>query len=139
MRARWRTLLLIVALALFFAPLAAWAQSAKIYRIGFLGVTSPTAADTQVGRAFREGLRELGWVEGRTVAIDWRSDNGARERLDALATELVRAGVDVIVTPNTPATLAAKRATQTIPIVFAGMVLPWREARWSAWPAPAAT
>ena len=71
-----------------------------------------------MGPGLPRGLRELGWVEGHTVTIDWRSAGGAPERLDALATELVRAGVDVIVTYSTPPTLAAKRATQTIPIVF---------------------
>jgi ABC-type uncharacterized transport system substrate-binding protein len=120
-----RSLGLIVTLALLLAtaPLGAEAQQAgKLFRIGF--VAGPDAADTQYGRAFREGLRELGWVEGHTVAIDWRPAGGASERADAVATELVRAGVDVIVTPNTPTTLAAKRATQTIPIVFASMVFP---------------
>ena len=63
-------------------------------------------------------------MEGHTVTIDWRSAGGAPERLDALATELVRAGVDVIVTYGTPPTLAAKRATQTIPIVFLSVTRP---------------
>ena len=120
-----RSLGLIVTLALLLAtaPLAAEAQPArKIYRIGF--IASPAAADTQHGRAFREGLRELGWVEGHTVAIDWRPPGVASERADAVAAELVRAGVDVIVTFTTAATLAAKRATQTIPIVIAGMAFP---------------
>jgi len=115
---------LALSVLLATAPRAAEAQQAgKIYRIGFLGA-SPADADNQYGRAFREGLRELGWVEGHTVAIDWRSPGGDNERLDALATELVRAGVDVIVTPSTPSTMAAKRATQTIPVVFANLVSP---------------
>ena len=113
-----------LALGILVGPLGAEAQQAgKVYRIGFLGA-GPGTADAQSGRAFREGLRELGWVEGHTVAIDWRSPGGDNERLDALATELVRAGVDVIVTPTTPSTLAAKRVTQIIPIVFAGMLYP---------------
>jgi putative tryptophan/tyrosine transport system substrate-binding protein len=104
-------------------PLAAEAQqTGKIYRIGV--VARPGAADTPHGRAFREGLRELGWVEGQTVTIDWRWTGGEIDRLDAVATKLVRAGVDVIVTGSTPATLAAKRATQIIPIVIAGMAFP---------------
>jgi ABC-type uncharacterized transport system substrate-binding protein len=67
-------------------------------------------------------------VEGQTITIDWRSPGSENERLDAQATDLVRAGVDVIVASSTPATLAAKRATQTIPIVIAGWSIPWREA-----------
>ncbi len=63
-------------------------------------------------------------MDGHTVVIDWRSAGGASERFDALATELVRAGVDVIVTGGTSGTMAAKRATQTIPIVFAAMAFP---------------
>jgi putative ABC transport system substrate-binding protein len=105
---------------LLAAPFAAKAQQAgKISRIGVLA--RPGAADTPHGRAFREGLRELGWVEGQTVTIDWRWKGGEIDQLDAAATQLVRAGVDVLVTPSTPAVLAAKRATQTIPIVMTGM------------------
>ena len=119
-----RRSLLVGGLALLVTWLAAEAQQpGKVYRIGFLG-TSPVPADTREARAFREGLQELGWVDGHTVVIDWRSAGGASERFDALATELVRAGVDVIVTGGTSGTMAAKRATQTIPIVFAAMAFP---------------
>ena len=119
----------ILAIGLLAAPFAAEAQQpGKVYRIGllYIGVPNPAQAqpDTPGGRAFREGLREFGWMEGHTVTIDWRSAGGAHERLDALATELVRAGVDVIVTFGTPPTLAAKRATQTIPIVFLSVTRP---------------
>jgi putative ABC transport system substrate-binding protein len=112
-----------LASGLLAEPLSAKAQQAgKIYKIGF--VARPEAADTQPGRSFRDGLRALGWVEGQTVTIDWRWTGSETHQLDAVVTAFVRAGVDVMVTGSTPATLAAKRATQTIPIVIAGMAFP---------------
>lgn len=119
-----RRSLLLGGLALLVTRRAAEAQQpGKVYRIGFLSFAQ-SPADTKYGRAFREGLRELGWVESHTVAIDWRSAVGASERADAVAIELVRAGVDVIVTGGSSGAMAAKRATQTIPIVFAAMARP---------------
>jgi putative ABC transport system substrate-binding protein len=107
---------LAAALVLGFlaAPLAAPAQqpSGKTARIGFL-VRVSTPFD-----AFREGLRELGYVEGQNIAIEYRSADGKDERLPGLAAELVRLKVDVIVAVSPPATEAAKQATSTIPIVF---------------------
>jgi putative tryptophan/tyrosine transport system substrate-binding protein len=101
------------------APLAAEAQQpAKVPRIGFLTTPSPTAAAYYL-EAFREGLRELGYVEGKTIAIEYRFAEGRPERLPALAAELVRLKVDVIVTGGPPAPEEAKQATSTIPIVFA--------------------
>jgi putative ABC transport system substrate-binding protein len=101
--------------ALFAAPLVAHAQPAgKIYRIGFL---SPN--NTGVG-AFQSGLAQLGWVEGRNFVIEKRFGATTLEGLKALAAELVAIDVDVIVTISTPAALAAKQATSTIPIVMAG-------------------
>jgi len=107
---------LAAVLALLAAPLAAPAQQpGKIARVGFLFfVTSPF-----LDEAFREGLRELGYVEGQNIAIEYRSAEGKSERLPGLAAELVRLKVDVIVAAAPPATEAAKRATSTIPIVFA--------------------
>src|SRR5882762_1295746 len=100
-----RAFLNTLAGGLLAAPLAAEAQQpGKIYRIGF--VARPEAADTPPGRAFREGLRGLGWVEGQTVTIDWRWTGSETYQLDAVVTAFVRAGVDVIVTGSTPATLA---------------------------------
>jgi putative tryptophan/tyrosine transport system substrate-binding protein len=91
-------------------------QAAKVARIGVLG-GSPAA--TPLGEAFLQGLRDLGYVEGRTVVIERRFDEGKLERLPALAAELVALKVDVIVTTgSTPAALAAKQATRTVPIVF---------------------
>jgi len=101
---------------LLAAPLAAEAQqAAKIARIGYL--TTNMAAGP-VLEAFRQGLRDLGYVEGRNLVIEYRAAEGKSERLPALAAELVALKVDVIVAPTTPAALAAKQATRTIPIVF---------------------
>ena len=86
--------------------------------IGYLGTTTPEASGFRIP-AIRQGLSEAGFVEGRNVAIEYRWAEGKLERLPALAAELVRRGVNVIVTPGSlPATLAAKAATTTIPIVF---------------------
>jgi ABC-type uncharacterized transport system substrate-binding protein len=100
-------------------PLAARAQQpAKLPTIGFLGSTTP-APQSQLTAAFVQRLRELGWIEGRTVAIEYRWAEGRSERLAEFAAEFVRLKVDVILTHNTPPVLAAKQATSVIPIVFA--------------------
>src|SRR6185369_14492273 len=99
-------------------PLAARAQQAgKLPTIGFLGTTTPSAQN-QWTAAFARRLRELGWIEGRTVAIEYRWGEGRNERYNELAAEFVRLKVDVILAAGTEAALAAKRATATIPIVF---------------------
>src|SRR5262245_49077762 len=99
-------------------PIPAQAQQpARIPRIGILFAASPPAQSARV-EAFRRGLRELGYVEGKTIDVDYRSAEGKLERLSDLAAELVRLKVDVIVTIGV-AILAAKKATSTIPIVFA--------------------
>jgi putative ABC transport system substrate-binding protein len=99
-------------------PLAARAQQANAATIGLLG-TGTAAAQSQWTTAFVQRMRELGWVEGRNLAIEYRWAEGRTERLAELANDLVRLKVDVIVTHNTPGPLAAKQATSTIPIVFA--------------------
>jgi putative tryptophan/tyrosine transport system substrate-binding protein len=100
-------------------PFAALAQQqGKLPTIGFLGQSTRPAASEWVA-AFVQRLRELGWLEGRTVAIDYRWAEGREERYAELAAEFVRLKVDVIVTSGTPAVMASKRATSTIPIVFA--------------------
>jgi putative ABC transport system substrate-binding protein len=100
-------------------PLAAWAQQAgKLPTIGFLGATTP-AGGGQLLAAFVQRLRELGWVDGRNIAIEVRWAEGRSERFAEIAAELVRLKVDVILTHNTPPVLAAKEATSVIPIVFA--------------------
>src|SRR6516162_6104045 len=99
-------------------PLAARAQQAeKLPTIGFLGA-SPSIESQRVA-AFVQRLRELAWVDGRNLAIEYRWAEGSTERFVEITTEFVRRKVDVIVTVTTPATLAAKQATAVIPIVFA--------------------
>ncbi len=93
-------------------------QSGKVYRIGFI----QTAAPEEMGhliKALDEGLRELGYVEGRNIVFERRFANGKQERLPALAAELARLKVDVIVTGANPVIAAVKQATATIPVVFA--------------------
>src|SRR6266571_8642500 len=106
-------------LSLLAAPLAADAQQAgKVPRIGFLGVTSPSARPSHLD-AFRQRLRELGWVEGQHIVIDYRCAESRVDRLPDLAAELVRLKVDLIVaSAGTQAATAAKNATETIPIVM---------------------
>jgi ABC-type uncharacterized transport system substrate-binding protein len=100
-------------------PLAAGAQQAgKLPTIGFLGPQT-AAAQSSWTAAFGQRLRELGWIEGRTVAIEYRWAEGRSERYSGIVAELVRLKVDVIVTQGTPIVLAAKQATSLIPIVFA--------------------
>ena len=104
--------------ALLAAPLAAEAQQAgKVRRIGYLDMGS-AARSRPYFEAFRQGLHDLGWVEGQNIAVDVRFADGKADQLPTLAAELVRLRVDVIVTSTTPATLAAKQATTTIPIVI---------------------
>jgi putative ABC transport system substrate-binding protein len=101
------------------APLAIEAQqTGKVYRIGVLEIVDAASNAANLG-AFRQGLAELGYAEGQNFVIEYRSADGHAERLGNLATELVRLKVDVIVTRGTPAALAAKQATQTIPVVMA--------------------
>jgi putative ABC transport system substrate-binding protein len=100
-------------------PVAARAQQrAKLPTIGFLG-SGTAAAQSQWTAAFVQRLRELGWSEGRNVAIEYRWGEGRSERFAEIAAEFVLLKVDVILTHNTPPVLAAKQATSVIPIVFA--------------------
>src|SRR5262245_45684039 len=117
MDARARRVLLL-AFALVAAPLGAHGQPArKVARIGVL--TLSTASWGPDGEAFRKGLREHGYAEGQNIVLEHRDAAGAAERLPALADELIRLKVDVIVTQSNVAALAAKRATRSIPIVMA--------------------
>jgi putative tryptophan/tyrosine transport system substrate-binding protein len=93
------------------------AQRGTVPRIGFLAAPSPSFFSTRMN-AFREGLYDLGHVEGKNIAIEYRYAGGKLDRLPALADELVRLKVDVIVTSSAPGALAAKNATGTIPVVF---------------------
>jgi putative ABC transport system substrate-binding protein len=100
-------------------PLAARAQqSSKPPTIGFMGSTTPSIAAQWVA-SFVQRLREVGWFEGRNVAIEYRWAEGRSERYAEIVAEFVRLNVDVILTHNTPTVLAAKKATSVIPIVFA--------------------
>jgi ABC-type uncharacterized transport system substrate-binding protein len=102
-------------------PLAARAQQpAKLPTIGFLGTSTPSAMSQWVA-AFVQRLRELGWIEGRTVAIEYRWADGRSERFAEIASEFARLKVDVIVTYATPPVIAAKQVTAVIPIVSAVM------------------
>ena len=113
---------LVIFLASLVRPLAVEAQPPKpTYRIGVL---TPGSSPPGSLEAFREGLRDLGYVEGQTIVIEWRFAEGKNERLPDLADELVRLKVDVIFAVNTPAAFAAKKATTTIPIVIARLADP---------------
>jgi putative ABC transport system substrate-binding protein len=99
-------------------PLAARAQqAAKIVRIGFLGMSTAMGIESRLER-FRSGLRDLGYVEGKNILIDFRWAEGNYARLAEYAAELIRLRVDILVTYGTPGTLAAKQATETMPIVM---------------------
>jgi putative ABC transport system substrate-binding protein len=108
------------ALLLLAAPFAEGqtATTDKVARVGLLLYTSSLNQAPKLAAAFRQGLRERGWVEGRNLVIEERWAEGKTERLAKLATELVRLKVDVIVAPNPWATVAAKSATATIPVVM---------------------
>jgi putative tryptophan/tyrosine transport system substrate-binding protein len=92
-------------------------QQSKVPKIGWLD-SGPTVRDTRLGEVFVRRLRELGYVEGKNITIEYRSANDKLDRLRTLAGELVRLNVDVLVTSTTPAAIAAKNATKTISIVF---------------------
>jgi putative ABC transport system substrate-binding protein len=117
MKPERRELLRVLACTALCGPRAGNAQQAgRVARIGWLGGPSREAAEPFV-REFRQGLNELGWVEGRNLVIEWRFAGGRAERLPELAAELVRLRVEIIVVPSTPTALAAKQSTATIPIV----------------------
>lgn len=109
-------------LALSF-PAEAQQPTGKFLRIGYLSTGSGTTDAPRI-EAFRQGLRELGYVEGKNINIEYRYAEGASERLPELAEELVRLKADVIVAPGTPAVQAIKQATTTIPIIFPGVADP---------------
>jgi putative ABC transport system substrate-binding protein len=100
-------------------PLAAYAQqSGKVPRIGFLGTSSAAGIAARL-EGFRQGLRDVGYLEGTNITVDYHWLEGRYERLPEMAADLVRSKPDLIVTHATPTSLALKRATTTIPIVFA--------------------
>jgi putative ABC transport system substrate-binding protein len=114
-----RQLVVALGASVFAVPLSVFSQPQdKVIRIGFLYVLSRQSAEDR-NRAFLEGMRELGYVEGKNLVIEWRFADGKIERLPDLANELVQLKVGVIVTAGSPATNAAQKATATIPIVMA--------------------
>jgi putative ABC transport system substrate-binding protein len=125
-----KRIILFALCSLLFAPCssAEAQQPGKIPRIGVLLPWSPASGvSLSFLKAFREGLHELGYVEGRTFAIEYRYAAGVHERFPELAAELVRLNVDVIVTSAGPPALAAKHATNRLPIVFTQVVDPVEE------------
>src|SRR6266403_3922551 len=106
-------------------PFAARAQqpAGRVYRVGYFAITSRERA-LHLMKAFEEGLRSLGYRVGENVVIEYRFANGEVERLPALAGDLVRLGVDLIVTGSNPNTVAAMRATATIPIIMTNSIDP---------------
>ena len=118
MKVAQRAVTLLV-LVLLTATVAVEAQQpGKTYRIGWLGQASPSPEVLRIVDAFRQGLRELGYVEGQNIVLEYRWAHGEAERLPDLATELVRLKVDFIIVAATSAVLAARKATLTVPIVM---------------------
>jgi len=123
MRLRTIGLISTLALGLLAGPLPAEAQKAgKVYRIGFLDYRLRSTITDPRLIALRQGLRELGYVDGQNIVLEYRSAKGKRKRLPEVAAELVRLKVDVIVTSPAPGEIrAAQEATRTIPIVMPGV------------------
>jgi len=114
-----RTFITGVGSGLLASPLAAEAQPAeKVYRVGFLGTATPSLMSAWL-TAFREGLRERGYVEGKNIAMEYRWGEGKPERFPGLAAELVKLKVDLILTSGSQAVRAVQHVTTTIPIVMA--------------------
>ena len=106
------------ALAFAAPPSSFTQQQGKVWRVGFLSL-SAASLTSPYSNAFLKGMRELGYVEGKNLVIEWRFADGHFERLPSLATDLVRLKVDVIVAGGSPAISAAQKATSAIPIVLA--------------------
>src|SRR4051794_12524075 len=107
---RRRELLIALGVGALLAPLVSFAQQqGKVWRVGILSPTSASLS-TSHANAFLKGMRELGYIEGRNLVLEWRFADGKLERLPALAAELVQLNVDVIVVQSSPAISAAQRA-----------------------------
>lgn len=114
-----RKLLVALGASALAAPLASFAQQqGKVWRVGFLAARRPVSVDSDVFGAFPRGMRELGYVEGKNFAIEWRFSDGKDERLPGLAAELLQLKVDVIVAAGAQAISAAQKTTTTVPIVM---------------------
>jgi putative ABC transport system substrate-binding protein len=115
-----RKLLIMLGAGALAAPLGSFAQQqGKIWRVGFLSLRRPASLNSDFYGAFLQGMRDLGYVEGKNLVIEWRFADGKLERLPELAAELVKLKVDVIVAAGPQAISAAQKATVTIPIVMA--------------------
>jgi putative ABC transport system substrate-binding protein len=115
-----RKLLVALGASALIAPLGSFAQQqGKVWRVGFLsGRSRPPSLDSDRFGAFPQGMRELGYIEGKNLVIEWRFADGKFERLPAMAAELVQLKVDAIVADSTPTTHTAQKATNSIPIVM---------------------
>jgi putative tryptophan/tyrosine transport system substrate-binding protein len=112
-------LAVVLAVSLTLAPLAVWAQQpGKVYHVGILGEAASDPSEARLWQAFRAGLRERGWIEGKNILIESRWAEGNSARLPELAADLVRLKVDLIVTRGSIYTQGARAATSSIPIVF---------------------
>lgn len=109
---------LIAACAFLAAPFAPAQQAPGVYRIGYLGDVAPSPKARGARESLHKGLHDRGWIEGKNLVFEYRSAEGRSERYPEMAREFVRLNVDVIVAPSEDAALAAKAATQTIPIVM---------------------
>ena len=118
-----RRVVLAIGAGALVSPLSSFAQQqGKVWRVGFLAQRHVDFVDADFYYGpFTQGMRELGYVEGKNLVIEWRSAEGKTERLPELAAELVQLKVDVLVTGATPPALAAQKATSTIPIVMVSM------------------
>ena len=115
-----RKLIIALGAGALASPFASFSQQqAKVWRVGFLAARHIGPLDSDPFGAFPRAMRELGYIEGKNLAIEWLSAEGKYERLHELATKLVQLKVDVIVAPGPPATGAAQKVTTTIPIVMA--------------------
>jgi putative ABC transport system substrate-binding protein len=120
-----RRKLLVAIGASGLVPLSTLAQQGKVWRVGFMASRHLDFVDSDYNYGpFRQGMRELGYVEGKNLIIEWRSAEGKLEHLSGIATELVNLKVDVIVAAGGPATRAAQKATTTIPIVMGSVADP---------------
>jgi putative ABC transport system substrate-binding protein len=114
-----RKLLVALGAGALAAPFASFGQQqGKVWRVGFLAPRRPDSPATDVYAGFQRGMRELGYIEGKNLVIEWRYADGALDRLPKLAAELVQLKVDVIVTSGTPAAIAVQKATAAIPVIM---------------------
>ena len=118
---RRESIVAIVAIGSVAGPIAALAQQqTKVWRVGFMSLQHRSDSNiSQYTAAFLKGMRELGYVEGKNLVVEWRFADGKLERLPGMAAELVQLKVDVIVAQASPAIGAAQKVTTTIPIVMA--------------------